>query len=49
MKAKTNSEEVDEHGGKELRAGDVLHVQYSTLNECETEAELAEIVGKQET
>ncbi len=47
-KAKTNSEEVDEHGGRELRAGDVLHVRYSTLNEYETELELEGIVGKQE-
>lgn len=46
-KAKEQSEEVDEHGGKELRTGDILHVQYSTLNEHETEKELEDIVGKQ--
>lgn len=44
-KAKTNSEEVDEHGGKELRAGDILHVQYSTLDEEATAKELEAIVG----
>ncbi|MBQ8545352.1 MAG: chloride channel protein [Clostridia bacterium] len=47
-KAKTNSEEVDEHGGKELRAGDVLCVQYSTLDEEATAKELEAIVGVQQ-
>lgn len=46
-KSKDKSEEVDEHGGKELRTGDILHVQYSTFNEYETELELEDIVGKQ--
>ena len=47
IKAKTNSEEIDEHGGKELRAGDILHVQYSTMDEKETWKELTSIVGAQ--
>ena len=47
-KAKSSSEEVDEHGGKELKAGDILHVQYSTFDEYETQGELESIVGKQE-
>lgn len=47
-KSKTENEEVDEHGGKELRAGDILHVQYSTFDEYETELEIESIVGKQE-
>ncbi len=47
QKAKTHSTEVDEHGGKELSVGDVLNVQYSTLDEKETLYELEGIVGKQ--
>lgn len=47
-KSKEESEEVDEHGGKALRAGDILHVQYSTLDEYETEQEIESIVGTQE-
>ena len=46
-KAKNENEEVDEHGGKELRAGDILHVQYSTLDEKTTIYELEGIVGEQ--
>ena len=46
-KAKDENEEVDEHGGKELRAGDELHVQYSTLDEKTTIYELEGIVGEQ--
>lgn len=47
-KAKTKSEEMDGHGGKELHAGDILNVQYSTVDEAETWKELVSIVGKQE-
>ena len=47
QKAKANSAEVDEHGGKELRAGDILCVQYSTFDEKTTMYELESIVGKQ--
>ena len=47
-KSKDESEEVDEHGGKELRAGDILHVQYSSLDEKTTLYELEGIVGKQQ-
>lgn len=47
-KAETQSEEMDGHGGKELHAGDILNVQYSTMDENETWKELVAIVGKQE-
>lgn len=40
--------EVDEHGGKEIREGDILHVRYSTSNEKKTKEELIAIVGVQE-
>ena len=43
-----NHIEVDEHGGKSIRAGDVLHVRYSTYNEERTIEELLAIVGHQE-
>ncbi len=46
-KAKTENEEVDEHGGKELRVGDTLHIKYSTLDEKTTLYELEGIVGEQ--
>lgn len=44
---KTNVE-VDEHGGFGLRAGDELHVRYSTYDECATKDELMAIVGVQD-
>lgn len=44
----TRSAEVDEHGGKALREGDVLHVRYSTHDEWQTKEELTAIVGEQE-
>ncbi|MBQ8392997.1 MAG: chloride channel protein [Clostridia bacterium] len=40
--------EVDEHGGKALREGDILHVRYSTYDEAESRAELLAIVGNQD-
>lgn len=40
--------EVDGHGGKELREGDILHVRYSTFDEIQSRAELIAIVGGQE-
>ena len=43
-----NCAEVDEHGGKDIRAGDVLHVRYSTYDEETTKQELTAIVGRQE-
>lgn len=46
-KASSDSEEVDEHGGKALRAGDELHIQYSTFDNESTEDELYAIVGIQ--
>ncbi len=39
--------EVDEHGGKAIREGDVLHVRYSTYDESQTKEELIAIVGEQ--
>ena len=39
--------EVDEHGGKEIREGDILHVRFSTFDEEATEDELMAIVGEQ--
>lgn len=45
---KTRSAEVDEHGGKAIREGDVLHVRYSTCDEVQTKTELVAIVGEQE-
>ena len=46
-KAREVNAEVDGHGGKALNSGDVLHIQYSTYNECETKSQLEDIVGKQ--
>ena len=40
--------QVDEHGGKEIKEGDVLHVRYSTVNETQTRQELLAIVGEQD-
>ena len=40
--------EVDVHGGKQLQAGDILHVRYSTYDETETKKELSAIVGAQD-
>lgn len=42
-----NHVEVDEHGGKAIRAGDVLHVRYSTFDPTATLEELVAIVGDQ--
>ena len=47
LRRKGQGAEVDEHGGKELMAGDVLHIRYSTVNEDETKEELFAIVGEQ--
>jgi hypothetical protein len=41
-------EEVDEHGGREIKEGDTLHIRYSTCDEGATLAELFAIVGEQE-
>jgi hypothetical protein len=43
----TKKAEVDEHGGKEIREGDILHVRYSTYDESATREELFAIVGEQ--
>ncbi|MBQ7365099.1 MAG: chloride channel protein [Clostridia bacterium] len=42
---KNRDAEVDEHGGKALREGDILHVRYSTFDEAATREELSAIVG----
>lgn len=39
--------EVDEHGGKVIYEGDVLHIRYSTIDEKRTKEELFAIVGEQ--
>ena len=39
--------EVDEHGGKAIREGDILHVRFSTYDESATMEELMAIVGEQ--
>ena len=44
---KKHGAEVDEHGGKEIRDGDILHVRYSTYDEEKTAQELMAIVGEQ--
>ena len=44
---KKHGAEVDEHGGKEIREGDILHVRYSTYEEEKTAEELMDIVGEQ--
>ncbi len=38
---------VDEHGGKELLEGDILHIRYSTYNENLSKKELIAILGEQ--
>lgn len=39
---------VDQHGGAEMHAGDILHVRYSTLDEEATREELMAIVNEQD-
>ncbi len=39
---------VDQHGGAEMRGGDVLHVRYSTFDEAATREELMAIVDDQD-
>ncbi len=43
----TKHAEVDEHGDKSIREGDILHVRYSTYDEDQTREELIAIVGDQ--
>ena len=40
--------QMDRHGGKEINAGDILHIRYSTLDENRTKKELVAIVGEQD-
>ena len=44
----TRTAEVDKHGEKDIREGDILHVRYSTYDEKATRAELIAIIGDQE-
>ncbi len=44
----THQPEIDGHGGKEIIAGDILHIRYSTYNEEQTNEELFAIVGDQD-
>ncbi|MBO5287086.1 MAG: chloride channel protein [Clostridia bacterium] len=46
--SKADDAQVDEHGGKAIREGDVLHVRCSTLDESVMKEELIAIVGAQE-
>ena len=39
---------VDEHGDSSLRAGDILHIRYSTFDDKRTRQELIAIIGDQE-
>lgn len=49
VKASTEREaEMDEHGGKAIYEGDVLHIRYATTDEARTKEELFAIVGEQE-
>ena len=42
-----SSAKVDQHGGKEILEGDILHIRYSTTEEKDTKEELFAIVGEQ--
>ncbi|MBQ7906532.1 MAG: chloride channel protein [Clostridia bacterium] len=46
-KAESRSAEVDGHGGKEISAGDILTIQYSTTDIEQTRKELDAIAGAQ--
>ena len=48
LKHRAENAEVDEHGGKEIREGDILHIRYSTSDKNEAREELLAIVGDQE-
>ena len=39
--------QVDQHGEKVIREGDILHIRYSTFDEAQTKTELIAIVGDQ--
>ena len=47
-KEQSGNAQVDEHGGKAIREGDILHVRYSTYDEAQTKEELTAIVGEQD-
>lgn len=47
LQRKGMDEKIDEHGGKELKEGDLLHIRYSTSNENYTKEEIFAIVGEQ--
>ncbi len=49
LKHTDGKEKTDKHGSKEIRAGDILHIRYSTTDELLTESELASLIGEQES
>lgn len=48
VKHQQSNTSVDEHGGKEIRENDLLHIRYSTSNEVDMKNELLAIIGEQE-
>ncbi|MBQ7385003.1 MAG: chloride channel protein [Ruminococcus sp.] len=48
VKREDSDAEVDVHGGKQLKSGDILHIRYSTYDEPATKEELLSIVGSQD-
>ena len=48
VKHQKSNTSVDEHGGKEIRENDLLHIRYSTSNEVDMKNELLAIIGEQE-
>lgn len=46
LKHTSSNAEIDEHGGKEIREGDILHIRY-TATDSSTKEELLAIVGNQ--
>ena len=48
VKHQQSNTEVDEHGGKEIRENDLLHIRYSTADEENMKQELLAIIGEQE-
>ena len=39
---------MDEHGGRELHEGDILHLRYSTSDEKYTRQQIIAILGEQD-
>lgn len=47
VQRKSDDAQMDVHGGKQLKANDILHIRYSTFDEQRTKEELFSIVGVQ--